>query len=310
MVSGTVTNCNFVNNTASGDGGAISMNSGNVTNCNFVNNSAKYGGAVYFSINGNVTNCNFVNNTASEDGGAIYFAEGSTGSVTNCNFTNNSAKYGGAVYFNDNGNVTNCNFTGNSATTGSAIYFWIASATKTVSNSIFLNNRANVEDLDVVKNDNNITITFTGKNNLLNAIYSDGDVTFTNVTYWGANGIANTGSSPITPSRSNKAAGQNITVDVVVNGNLVLSDVRVTDENGTIVLSINTGDNYYITACHDTDSYYTEAEKTILNNTKFNVNVTSQTTTNRTVNITAKSNIYSEFMPGKLLFVTSPVPLK
>ncbi len=33
------------------------------------------------------------------------------------------------------------------------------------------------------------------------------------------------------------------------------------------------------------------------------MNVTSQTTTNKTVNITAKSNIYSEFMPGQLLFI-------
>lgn len=39
-------------------------------------------------------------------------------------------------------------------------------------------------------------------------------------------------------SRSNKAAGQNITVGVVVNGELVLNDVMVTDEDGMIVLNI------------------------------------------------------------------------
>ena len=77
----------------------------------------------------------------------------------------------------------------------------------------------------------------------------------------------------------------------------------VTNESGMIVLDISAGENYYISARHDTDSYYTEAERTISNNTKFNVNVTSKTTTNKTVNITAKSNIYSEFMPGKLLFI-------
>ena len=104
-------------------------------------------------------------------------------------------------------------------------------------------------------------------------------------------------------SGSNKATGQNITVGVVVNGKVVLNEVKVTDENGMIVLPIIAGENYYISARHDTDSYYTEAETTISNNTKFNVNVTSQTTTNKTVNITAKSNIYSEFMPGKLLFI-------
>ena len=74
-------------------------------------------------------------------------------------------------------------------------------------------------------------------------------------------------------------------------------------------MDISAGENYYISARHNADSYYTEAEKTISNNTKFNVNVTSQTTTNKTVNITAKSNIYSEFMPGKLLYVFNGYPI-
>ena len=68
--------------------------------------------------------------------------------------------------------------------------------------------------MEVTKYDNNITIVFTGKDNLLNAIYSGGDVSFTNVTYWGANGIANTCSSAVKPSRSNKEAGQNITLEI------------------------------------------------------------------------------------------------
>ncbi|WP_458456426.1 hypothetical protein [Methanobrevibacter sp.] len=122
------------------------------------------------------------------------------------------------------------------------------------------------------------------------------------MTYWSANGIANTGSSPTTPARSKYEAGQNITLSVVVNDKLVLSEVITTDENGMIVLPIIAGDNYYVTARHDADSYYTEAKTTISNNTKFNVNVTSQTTHNKTVNITAKSNIFNEFMEGKLLF--------
>jgi hypothetical protein len=202
--------------------------------------------------------------------------------------------------------VTNCNFTGNNATTGSAIFFYklFSSDTLTISNSTFLNNRANAEDLQVTKNDNNITITFTGNDNLLNAIYSrnDAEVTFTTVTYWSANGITNTGSSAIKPSRSNKEAGQNITVSVIVNDKIVLNEVKVTDENGTIVLPTIAGDNYFIGARHDTDSYYTEKVNTTLNNTEFNVNVTSQTTNNKTVNITAKSNIPNEVIKGKLLF--------
>ena len=301
IYSGTVTNCNFTDNTASDWGGAIRMYSGTVSNCNFTNNTASGdGGAVLLFDNGEVTNCNFTGNTATGDGGAINMG---SGTVSNCNFADNTAgDWGGAVFFMNTGNVSNCNFTGNNATIGSAIYFYSTSATKTVSNSRFLNNRANAEALEITKNDNNITITFTGRNNLLNAIYSsnDAEVTFTNVTYWGANGIATVSA---TMSGSNKATGQNITVGVVVNGKVVLNEVKVTDDNGMIVLPIIAGENYYISARHDTDSYYTEAETTISNNTKFNVNVTSQTTTNKTVNITAKSNIYSEFMPGKLLFI-------
>ena len=310
MASGTVENCNFNNNTA-GFGGAIRFyNNGTSTNCNFTNNLAlNNGGVIFFSNQGNVTYCNFTNNSDFKDGGAVYFYR--NGDVTNCNFINNSASNrGGAIYFSSSGltdTVTNCNFTGNNANTGSAIYFYRYYSTDvlTVSNSIFLNNRANADALEVNKNDNNITITFTGGNNLLNAIYSEynAEVSFTNVTYWGSKGIANTGNSTIEPSRSNRAAGQNITVGIVVNDELVLNEVKVTDENGTIVLNINTGENYFIGVRHDADSYYTEAEKSISNNTKFNVNVTSQTTTNKTVNITAKSNIYSEFMPGQLLFI-------
>ena len=326
--SGTVSNCNFINNKATQNGGAIFFEQfGKVTNCNFTDNEAYCSGAVFFNNNdGEVTNCNFVDNTATGDGGAISMYSGTvsncnftgntasrnggainmgSGSVTNCNFTGNTATGdGGAVYFDETGTVTNCNFTGNNATTGSAIYFYkyFSSDTLTVSNSTFLNNRANAGALDIVKTENNITITFTGQNNLLNAIYSrnDAEVTFTNVTYWGAKRITTVSS---TMSGSNRTAGQKITVGVVVNGKIVLNQVNVTNKEGTIVLNINAGDNYYITARHDTDSYYTEAEKTITNNTKFNVNVTSQTTTNKTVNITAKSNIYSEVMPGKLLFI-------
>ena len=300
---GTVTNCNFTDNSAYYGGAVYFLDQGTVSNCNFTGNTAsRYGGAVYFDETGNVTNCNFTDNTATRDGGAVYFSN--TGNVTNCNFTGNTATYNGGAIWMDSGSVSNCNFAGNNATTGSAIYFYKgdSSDTLTVSYSTFLNNRANAGALDIVKTENNITITFIGQNNLLNAIYSriDAEVAFTNVTYWGAKGITTVSA---TMSGSNKAAGQNITVGVVVNDKLVLNDVIITNENGTIVLDISAGENYYISARHDADSYYTEAEKTISNNTKFNVNVTSQTTTNKTVNITAKSNIYSELMPDKLLFI-------
>ncbi|WP_407416089.1 right-handed parallel beta-helix repeat-containing protein, partial [Methanobrevibacter sp.] len=262
MYSGSVENCNFTNNTASRDGGAVySDNYGEVTNCNFIgNNATQWGGAIWFSSSGNiheVKNCNFTNNSASSQGGAIKFS--GIGTVTNCKFTNNTASEDGGAIWMSFGSVKNCNFTGNNATNGSAIYFFSTAATKTVSNSLFLNNRANAEELQVTKNDNNITITFTGNDNLLNAIYSrnDAEVTFTNVTYWSATGITNTGSSETKPSRSNKEAGQNITVIGVVNGNFI-NITKVTDENGEIIL--DEPGEYEVVVRHDEDSYYTRAE--------------------------------------------------
>ena len=334
--TGNVTNCNFVNNTAKGTtygAGAIYFNNGEVTNCNFTgNNATRNGGAVYFWQQGNVRNCNFTNNTANEAGGAVYFnnygevtncnltnnratgddSEGGaiymySGNVRNCNFTNNTAnEAGGAIHFGETGTVLNCNFTGNTATWGSAIYFFKFYSYNylTISNSTFLNNRANADDntpFNLTINENNITITFMGQNNLINAIYirDNTEVTFNNVTYWGEKGIATISS---TKSGSNREAGQNITIAVVVNDKLVFNDVEVTDENGTIVLDVSVGENYYISVRHDEDSYYTEAEKTI-QNMKFYVNVTETETTNKTVNITAKSNIKPEVISGNLQFV-------
>jgi len=307
----TIKNLTIINANIAGSGGAIYFSnlatSGTVSNCNFTNNTAtSQGGAIRFSSTGTVTNCNFINNKATGTnswGGAVFFYD--EGTVSNCNFINNKATCtnsgGGAVYFEETGTVSNCNFTGNNATTGSAIYFykWSPLGTLTVSNSTFLNNRANAEALDVVKNDNNITITFTGQNNLLNAIYSRNGavVTFTNVTYWGADGITTVSA---TMSGSNKAAGQNITVKGVVNGKII-DKINGTDENGEIVLD-DAGD-YWIIVSHKGDLYYTEIAETLFTNMKLYANVTSLTTNNKTVNITAKSNIFSEVMPGKLLFI-------
>ena len=297
----TIENCSFNNNRAASEiGGAIYFRSiGAVEKCNFTNNSARNGGAVYFGDAGTANNCIFTNNKASSDGGAIYFDY--WGTVENCNFTNNKVAYkGGAIYFRSFCNVENCNFTGNDAATGSAIYLWSDSTTKNISNSCFLNNRANADrhsPFIVIQNGNNIEIYFIGQNNLLNAIYSEGDVNFTDVDYWGANGITNTDSSA--PTRSSNESGQSITVIGIVNGN-IFNTTNLTDADGKIV--IESVSDYLIIACHYEDSYYTKAE-TISTNMKFHANVTPLATHNRTVNITAESNIPNDILDGKLLFV-------
>ena len=298
---GTLTNCNFASNTATYEGGAVFIwEEGIVTNCNFTDNSAVYGGAIKFYTVCTVTDCNFNGNKATGEysyGGAVWM---NSGSIENSNFSANTATYEGGALWMNSGTIENSNFTGNNASKGSAIYFGNESSTKTVLNARFLNNKAKAEELQVIKNENNITIIFKGNNNLLNAIYSNGEVSFTNVTYWGVNGINNTGSLTTTISGSKNEAGQNISVAGVVN-NKILDTTEITDTDGKIVIE-NISDDYYITVRHNEDSYYTQAE-TVLININLYVNVTSQTTNNRTVNLTAKSNIYNETMPGKLLFI-------
>ncbi|WP_458406164.1 beta strand repeat-containing protein [Methanobrevibacter sp.] len=292
-----VENCNFSGNEADYGGATYFNTAGTLTNSNFTDNKADYGGAVYFKFNGKAVNCNFINNSATHYGGAIEFD--SDADIINSNFTHNKADYGGAVYIDEQGDLSNCNFTANNATAGSAIYFNSTQYSKIIYNSNFLKNRANVDDntpFNVTFNGNNIEIIFIGQNNFLNAIYSPNQVIFYNVNYWGASGITNINDVSL---GSKNEAGQNITVRGVVNGNIV-NAVYITDENGKIVIKDITGD-YYITVRHDEDSYYTEAEK-IIKNMDFYANVTSMTTNNRTVNLTVKSNIYNEVMPGKLLF--------
>ncbi|WP_298502357.1 hypothetical protein [uncultured Methanobrevibacter sp.] len=314
--SGNVTDSIFISNRATGAGslgGAVLIkNSGNVTDCSFEDNFAGFGGAVADEFNVNVNNCDFTANRASVEGGALYMG---SGNIVNSNFANNNASDedsegdGGAVYVDRNVTVVNCNFTGNKAYKGSAIYFWVIGDlkyTRSISHSTFLNNRASMDSLSpftLTVNENNIEIAFEGYDNLLNAILSRkmSDVNITNVTYWGANGVENTGNSTIVPVMLYTEAGQNVTVSGVVNG-VPLNVSAVTNGEGKIVLNISSGDNYYLTVRHDADSYYGEGEKTFTN-IAFNVDVVSQTTSNRTVNLTAESNILSEVMPGNLVFI-------
>lgn len=231
-----VANSTFVNCSATGryaNGGAIKWQSQNdaIDNCNFVDCSATLsGGAIslYCSDNGIIHNCNFINCSttfdADEDiyasGGAIYLLyECNNFTVDHCVFENcSSAGFGGAIYSDTSNNTVNyCIFTGNSAINGSAIYYSNQHGTFTIKNSVLLNNRANSDQVNLTtNNNNNVTIVFTGNDNLLNAIYSEGKFDFDNVTYWGVNGIMNTGSRPF--SKSNKEEGQNISITIIIMG--------------------------------------------------------------------------------------------
>ena len=283
MSSGTVSNCNFTNNKVTGTnswGGAIRMSSGTVSNCNFTDNSAfSRGGAVYFSSTGTVSNCNFTGNTATYNGGAVYFSN--TGTVSNCNFTDNTAYGdGGAVFFFGQGTVTNCNFSNNSASRGGAILslqWWVVTADtcifKTDSDTTF-----NTHNLPPTLNVNNFT-TF----------YNSGEkLTFD---------LKTNSSIPVTNG--------NILISVYFkdNGDWVRNYTCLSGEGWIPDLPVGS----YIAVFNTEYAEFKPINRTItitLPNVKYSINVTSVTTNNKTVNITAKTDIPKDILwEGKLLFI-------
>ena len=113
-----IKNLNFINGHATGeniayfkDGGAIySSNSANskVINCNFTNNIAEYDGGAIYGGRGTAINCTFIQNTAKKVyAGAISFYD-----AINCTFIQNTAKYGGAI---TDSTAINCTFINNTA---------------------------------------------------------------------------------------------------------------------------------------------------------------------------------------------------
>ena len=272
-----IKNINFINgHTTTGYGGAVYfLDQGTVTNCNFTNNSAIHGGAVFLSGTGNVTNCNFTDNSVVYSSGAVRMY---SGSVENCTFTNNTAGYNGGAILINKGAVTNCDFVDNSASEGGAIfsYGWYSTADtcifKTNSDSTNANTFIRPPSLNV---DNFTTV------------YGSGDkLTFdlrTNLT-----------STPITNG--------NISISVYFKDGDWIGNYGCLNGEGWIP-DLPVGSYYAIF-----DTEYTEFQPInrtikIIPNIKFYANVTSAETNNRTVNITAKSNIPQDIVEGKLLFL-------
>jgi len=91
--------CQFIENHAYGEGGAIRLtNDGHteITNCQFINNNCGYGGGaihVYTALDTSFTNCLFYNNYSTTSGGGAIktLNPSSTMNFTNCTFANNHA---------------------------------------------------------------------------------------------------------------------------------------------------------------------------------------------------------------------------
>ena len=306
---GTVSNCNFTNNTASEDGGAVYFNgTGEVTNCNFTDNKAtsSSGGSIWFTGNGDVINCIFTNNSATGDGGAVYFYEGATGRIINCNFTNNQASgNGGAVNFYVTGNVTNCNFTNNKATgyysNGGAVYF---QSTSNVTNCNFADNSAyrggdifswnwyTAADTCIFKRN-------SGDN--FNVVIYPPTLNVDNFTTFYGSGEKLTFN--LTTDSGMPVNNGNISISVYFkdNNSWVRNYSCLSGEGWTVSLPVG---SYYANFTTEYAGFQAISRTIkIIPNIPYYVNVTPVTTNNRTVNITAKSNIPNDVVQGKLLFI-------
>lgn len=132
----TITNCNFSNNSAHSQGGAIFMSLGgellppvSVMNSTFSNNRAHDGGAfngggqTFGQRSANFLNCIFRENTAVDRGGAIALYNAAA-TLTDCTLENNTAHQGGGIA---GGGVflTHSTFIGNRATDGGSLFVGI-----------------------------------------------------------------------------------------------------------------------------------------------------------------------------------------
>ena len=147
--SGELKDCIFINNTATGFGGAISTGYDGttgqkvkITNSYFEGNAAPIGGAI--TTHGNditVDNSTFISNKAADDGGAVYVVDDGI-TVLNSNFGNNSAKnHAGAIYVKGNNvKIQNATFVNNSAHFAGAVR--VEGNYVNVLNATFIGNKA------------------------------------------------------------------------------------------------------------------------------------------------------------------------
>ena len=113
QASPTITNCNFIRNSAHNSGGGIYNMYSNpiLTNCTFTDNFGGFGGGMYNDeSNSSLTNCLFIANTAIGGNGGGMNNYRSNPTITNCTFNENDAYDIGNSMYNSESNpiLTNC----------------------------------------------------------------------------------------------------------------------------------------------------------------------------------------------------------
>ena len=192
--NGILSDCTFTDNSVTNnDGGAINWggvgSNATITNCNFINNTANIGGAgvniFNNAINSILTNCTFTGNFANNSNGAGIQWAGPNGIISDSNFNKNSANLGGSIIIANAGantHISNCNFINNSATLDGGAVRWHG-PNGVLTSCTFINNHAT---------SHGGAISWTGLNgNLIYSIFTDNTVTGNGgaASWSGPNGI-------------------------------------------------------------------------------------------------------------------------
>ena len=196
----TVKNSEFFNHFSENGAVYIIGNEASILNSIFKHNIASFGGAVFIdAIYSSLNNNTFTDNNATVHGGAVYI-NGDNATISNSTFLSNNAiphseGLGGAIFIKGNyiGLIKNL-YDNNTARNGSAIYN--RGHDVHIDADKFLKNQAfsyllNITATPKVSNHTGsnqvlINVTFVGGDNIINAIYNDGDIKkmfFRNVTY-------------------------------------------------------------------------------------------------------------------------------
>ncbi|NLX21141.1 MAG: hypothetical protein GXY55_05635 [Phycisphaerae bacterium] len=144
----TLTDVQFVNNTARHDGGGLSTDGSTLDNVRFEGNSSgEYGGGMWDAGFSTLRNVQFINNSTGQRGGGYSGASGGApGNYWQVLFQGNtSGDMGGGFYYEYGGSgsagtLLNCSFIGNQANEGGAI--WQFSGELYLDNAIIRDNQA------------------------------------------------------------------------------------------------------------------------------------------------------------------------
>ena len=257
----------------SSSGGAILLSNANnfiISNSEIYNSDANMGAAI-FSSGGNNTqilNCTFESDISRSNGGAVYIATPNS-KIDNSEFNKNIAEYGGAIYVSSEASnllISNCKFNENSANYYGGAMVWNGT-TGRIENSTFRLNKANSRSF-VVDNEGYYLIgTFKGYEHYVNAIYSDMDLSFSNITYEDHGQWKNTNN----PIKSDLMVNETISMVVydAYGGHVVKQVSLKTNESGQIkfeTYEFEDGNYTYWMTNPDSDYYHS---KTIVG--RFNV---------------------------------------